>query len=67
MQDVLVMNNGSIWKVPTDQFAAYLRHRRGGYAGVKLDHYGVIVGTKVVDLTNADEIEIAQLCQEYWP
>jgi hypothetical protein len=66
MNDVLVMDKGTVWQVPVEQFAAYLRHRRAGH-GVNLNHYGVLLGQKVVDITGAGDNRLAELCEEYWP
>jgi hypothetical protein len=66
MNDVLVIDEGSVWKLTHCQFAEYLRHRRAGY-GVNLGHYGVLIDAKVVDLTDAKDGLIAELCREYRP
>jgi len=64
MDDVLVIEEGSVWKLTFFQFAEYLRHRRAGY-GVNLGHYGTWIDAKVVDLTDAKDGLIAELCREY--
>jgi len=64
MNDVLVIDEGSVWKLSFWQFAEYLRHRRAGY-GVNLGHYGILIDAKVIDLTDANDGLIAELCREY--
>jgi hypothetical protein len=64
MNHFLVIDEGSVWKLSFWQFAEYLRHRRAGYL-VNLGHYGTLIDAKVVDLTDAKDGLIAELCREY--